>query len=103
MEKSFQDIKNEIDLKLQRCGQLLNIKTNIMNVRAKFKCTEVILIEGQTGVEIHLEPVCSGSEENERFFSYTPWGRIVMGTVNEEAAKEFEADKEYYVDFSRAE
>ncbi len=67
-------------------------------VRAKFLVTSVNVSEG----EVTLTAVACGSEENESFFSATPSGEIKMGVVNENALKEFEVGKEYYVDFSEA-
>jgi len=51
---------------------------------------------------IKLSPVTSGSDENKAFFEATPGGNIELGAVNEEAAKQFELGKSYYVDFSVA-
>jgi hypothetical protein len=51
---------------------------------------------------ICLSPVTSGSEENKRFYAYTPSGQINLGTVNAEAAAMFELGKEYYVTFTPA-
>ena len=53
--------------------------------------------------EIALSPVTSGSEENKKFWAWTPTGSITIGTINDEAVKQFEAGKEYYVDFAPAE
>lgn len=69
-------------------------------VRAKFKCTEKNENEG--GFSIKLQPVTSGSEENLKFFRYTPWGEMHIGTINAEAAKQFKPGDEYYVDLSPA-
>lgn len=66
-------------------------------VRAKFVCEKAE--EGQ----ITLRAVTEGSEENEKFFSFTPSGQISIGTVNEAAAAEFIPGEEYYVDFTKAE
>lgn len=77
-------------------------------VRAKFTCVKKIpanLGSGPSdveGFEIVLEPVTCGSDENETFYKYTPWGRIELGTVNVTAAERFEEGKEYYIDFSPA-
>lgn len=70
-------------------------------VRAKFKC---VLIRGaearpDEGSKIVLEPVTSGSPENESFFKYTPGGKIELTVVNPEAVKQFKEGEEYYVDF----
>lgn len=67
-----------------------------MSVRAKFKCTE------NNGENVELEAVTSGSEENDSFFKWTPYGKLSMGTVNENAIKQFEVGKEYYIDISLA-
>ena len=72
-----------------------------MTVRAKFKVTEKAITEA--GERIKLQPVTGGSPENESFFKWTPYGEISMGTVNSEAAKQFEVGKEYYIDFTRVE
>jgi hypothetical protein len=58
--------------------------------------------QGEIGAVIKLNPVMSGSDENEKFYRYSPSGSIELGTVNEEAAKQFEIGKEYYVDFNPA-
>lgn len=71
-------------------------------VRAKFRCVENSEVPGQTGATIVLEPVTSGSEENRQFFSFTPWGRVELGTVNPDASGQFEVGGEYYIDFTRA-
>jgi hypothetical protein len=70
-------------------------------VRAKFRVTSLTKYEGGTS-EIKLTPVSTGSEENKRFWTYTPSGIITFSCVNEEAVKEFEVGKEYYVDFTPA-
>ena len=69
-------------------------------VRAKFKCVDKSGSENDT--QIKLEAVTSGSEENKTFFKYTPSDQISMGTINKEAAAQFEVGKEYYIDFSPA-
>jgi hypothetical protein len=52
---------------------------------------------------VTLIPVSDGSEENKRFFRWTPNGKITMGILNPEAWKQLELGKAYYVDFSEAE
>lgn len=67
-------------------------------VRAKFKCA------GKTeDGQVSLEAVVGGSEENDRFFKYTPGGQVSLATINEAALAQFEVGKEYYVDFTPAE
>lgn len=51
-----------------------------MSVGAKFKCRHVEQI-GDTA-RIILDPVISGSEENEGFYEYTPGGQIDLQVVN---------------------
>jgi len=67
--------------------------------RAKFKCTEVTQLE--VGERIKLEPVTSGSKENESFFKWTPYGQIMIGTINPDI--KFIPGSEYYVDFTEIE
>lgn len=78
-----------------------------MNVRAKFLCKSwraaADFRDGEAIHEILLEPVISGSEENEKFFRWTPGGQVVLQVVNATAAEAFVVGKEYYVDFSPAE
>lgn len=79
-----------------------------MSVRAKFIVNSITRTkhwdankgEVQT---IKLSPVYGNSDENKKFFEATPAGNIELGTVNEEAAKQFELGKAYYVDFTPAE
>lgn len=72
-------------------------------VRAKFLCIDVVenLSKDGTG-KVFLRPVISGSTENVDFYRLTPGGQISLETINPEALAEFEAGKEYYVDFCRA-
>lgn len=71
-------------------------------VRAKFVCRSVSPDEAGPCITVDLEPVIDGSEENEKFWEYTPAGSISLSTTNQEAAKLFEVGKEYYVDFTPA-
>lgn len=68
-----------------------------MTTRAKFKCT--VVEHNLTGKVITLQPVVSGSVENESFYRYTPCGEIKLGVVNDAAAAQFVPGAEYYVDF----
>lgn len=54
------------------------------------------------GAIVTLNPVVSGSPENERFYSLTPGGRIELSTVNPGAADFFEPGAQYYVTFRKA-
>jgi hypothetical protein len=70
-------------------------------VRCKFKC--VNKIEQEEGLSVvTMEPVYCGSKENEKFFKYTPYGKLEVGTINAEASKQFEVDNEYYIDITPA-
>jgi hypothetical protein len=69
-------------------------------VRAKFKCTE----KKQTtdGFVVSFQPVTHGSQENDEFFKWTPFGKLEMGILNVQAVEQFEVGKEYYLDFAPA-
>lgn len=71
-----------------------------MAVRAKFRVDSVELTADSATVK--MTPVVSGSEENKKFYRWTPSGSITLATVNRDAADQFEPGGEYYVDFSRA-
>jgi hypothetical protein len=76
-------------------------------VRAKFTCTGVepngATNSEDKGAAVYLTPVVGGSPENESFYKWTPGGNIMLSTINEAAAAQFERGKEYYVDFTPAE
>jgi hypothetical protein len=42
------------------------------------------------------------SHENTKFWNASPSGSLMLGTVNLDAAKQFELGKEYYIDFTPA-
>lgn len=67
-----------------------------MTTRCKFFCKEIVL--NQDGQKITLEPVMSGSKENDEFFKYTPFGKLEIGTVNKNI--KFEPGKNYFIDIS---
>lgn len=54
------------------------------------------------GKEVKLEPVTSGSKENEQFFEFTPYGELSMGIVSEKTRDFFEPGTEYYIEFKKA-
>lgn len=62
-------------------------------VRCKFKCTEVTEQEGPV-YHAKFSPVTEGSEENKKFFKWTPGGSLNLSAVN----AKFEVGREYYVD-----
>lgn len=68
-----------------------------MVLKAKFKCDEVCS-RGE-GMTVELSPVTGGSEENEKFFKYTPFGILKMGLLNN--SFRFDPDAEYYVEITR--
>lgn len=90
-----------------------------MTVRAKFRVTRIESVEGvgrgpdfegkptyfptelRTIVLIPVSYTGDPDSENSRFWSASPSGEIRLGTINEEAWKEFELRGEYYVDFVR--
>ncbi len=60
-------------------------------------------VEMQT---IHMSPVYQGSDpnaENTKFWDSSPSGKLELGVINLAAATYFELDKEYYIDFTKAE
>lgn len=67
-------------------------------VRTKFICK--IVKKSIDGSEIVLEPVYSETGENAKFFKYTPYGEIRIGSINKLAAENFIPGEEYYIDFS---
>ena len=67
-------------------------------VRAKMKCSAVGNIDGQ-GHHVEMEPVTCGSDENEKFFKYTPGGCLKLSVMNDMG---FEPGKEYYIDITEA-
>ena len=73
-------------------------------VRAKFVCrlVEKTCPEADYSTVV-LDPVISGSKENEAFYEATPGGGIELQIVRNETAQLFEPGKEYYVDFTPVE
>ena len=72
-------------------------------VVAKFVCDVVNdHAHPEEGTDVVLRAVTSGSEENDKFFQYTPSGEITLFIKNEIAAEQFEVGKEYYVTFDEA-
>lgn len=79
-----------------------------MTIRAKFKVDSITRSkhwDPSKGREVHtikLSPVSTGSDENKTFYAATPGGSIDLQTINEEAGKQFELGREYYIDFTPA-
>jgi hypothetical protein len=80
--------------------ELFSLMEKVMAVRAKVRCN------GVTGNEVSFytvyEPDSDKDSENARFTKATPWGEIKLGIDNPAALAQFEAGKEYYVDFTPA-
>ena len=81
-------------------------------VRGKFVVTQINIykgsrLEGDKWIEcegrtIYLSPVMEGSKENEIFGNASPCGKIEISILNPDAFNQFEWNKEYYVDFTKA-
>jgi len=69
--------------------------------RLKFYLTVKKKVEEMINVVFY--PVTDGSKENEEFWKYTPIGALEFTTSNQEAAKQFEVGKEYYIDIKEVE
>lgn len=69
-----------------------------MKVRCKFICVETT--NNRSGHTASFEPVIEGSKENEKFFKYTPSGKLDISTLKKQS---FKAGKEYYLDISTVE
>ena len=72
-------------------------------VRAKFRVSsyETRLDRGTEELRtIKMGVVVDGSEENKKFFKYTPYGEIKIGTLNRAAWEQFPLGAEMYVDFT---
>jgi len=67
-----------------------------MKVRAKFNCESVKTFDGGR-TEVTLNPITGGSPENDKFFKWTPYGEIKIGTINPDV--KFVPGKNYFVDF----
>lgn len=71
-----------------------------MTVRCKFVCQSILL--DQNGGKVTLTPVTTGSEENDIFFKWTPFGELTMGIVKDELVKQFVPGQSYYIDLTPA-
>ncbi len=77
-----------------------------MSVRAKFKVTEITehAFGSQLMKTIKLAPVYKSDDpegENSKFWAASPNGEIRLGTINMQAAAQFEINAEFYIDFTR--
>lgn len=77
-----------------------------MPVRAKMRCESLEISNNSSGEPnggtVRLSPVVSGSEENKRFFQYTPGGVLILNTINKAAFDQFHLGEEYFVDITPA-
>jgi len=69
--------------------------------RCKFKCT-MATQHGSDALEVKLEAVTSGSEENKTFWKYTPSGQLSMWISNPAVFGQFVVGQEYYLDITPA-
>ena len=103
MELSKRIQKQNIKDSLERLGRTHKLY-KMSKVRAKFKCNGIQEDSEFQQKIVSFCPVISGSEENKSFAKYTPAGDIVLNISDEtQAANFFEVNKEYYVDFTKAE
>ena len=72
-----------------------------MTVRCKFVVESVTKTRYGSAI-IKMTPVTTGSEENKKFWEYTPCGSFEISTTNTSAVEQFEIGKEYYFDISKA-
>lgn len=72
----------------------------MQNLVAKFVVLSVVAFEG--GVNVTLQPVMSGSEENKSFSTYTPSGRLEMSITNPHALEFFKEGNEHLINFNNA-
>lgn len=72
-----------------------------MTTRCKFICTEVAKTWDNYSKRMlytgRLRAVTSGSDENKKFFAYTPSGELFVQSINEDV---FAPSKEYFIDIS---
>ena len=78
-----------------------------MSVRAKFKVDSIErgLWDKKEMHTIKMTPVYANNDpehENTKFWRYSPCGSLHLGTINAEAASQFELGAEYYIDFTKA-
>ena len=70
-------------------------------VRCKFSCVNVETANNQSMIK--LQAVTTGSEENDSFFKYTPWGNLEFGWIDEQKASQmFTVGKEYFIDIMKS-
>jgi hypothetical protein len=74
-----------------------------MTIRCKFQCCAVEKCKEYNSDRFlytaRFQAVTSGSEENKKFFAYTPGGQVTLPSYREDS---FEPGKEYYFDITLA-
>jgi hypothetical protein len=70
-------------------------------VLCKFKCEHVT--HNENGAQVKMVPVTGGSEENDLFFKYTPYGVFDVGLVSSETAGFFVPGEKYYIELRKSE
>lgn len=80
-----------------------------MSVKAKFKVQSITETSNCDVTKpnlktVRLSPVYDSNPESEngKYWQATPSGSIELGTINEDAAKQFEVGKDYYITFEKA-
>ena len=71
-----------------------------MSVRAKFKVDVISLTKD--GASVILSPVISGSKENDKFYKWTPSGKLELTTVNRSISDQLFPGQEVYIDITPA-
>lgn len=71
-------------------------------VLAKFNVSEIAKYGNSGGGKVTLNAVMGNSEENKKFWEFTPNGRIEIWIDNPKAMEQFDFG-EYYVTFEKAE
>jgi hypothetical protein len=74
-------------------------------IRAKFKVTDRTehphtSNDGSHSWSVNLMPVTSGSEENKKFYSYTPGGSMSLSGINGSCAAQLIPGTEVYIDIT---
>ena len=70
--------------------------------RCKFHCISVrkfIAYDKKTLFEAEFSAVTTGSDENKKFFEWTPTGSLKIGVYRDDV---FEPGRDYYIDISDA-
>lgn len=72
-----------------------------MTVRSKFRCQKILEQEGATRTfSATFIPVTSGSEENKKFWEWTPCGELRLDGLK--SRYNWEVGKEYFIDVTLA-